>query len=535
MCVACSATDGDMLAAAHEVLPMTQTASQAAAPAPVHPGSASSSVGRLGAWAAALAPSDIQPGLRERALLQHLSAAGAVRAVRGWAVLDPLPEDLPGVRAGRAGWLELGDRLLGAEGVVAGVVAAWDLATPATSVGELVRATLAANEVAARVGLGAALQGAAAQSRGRTACVAAAVSGALVLGLDGEATSRALALALSLAPAVDPARLGGHGLARVRLLAEACRLGMEAAELARQGATAPLDVLDQGAGPRAPLRVAFTGLGEAWLSQTLSYGLEPVARALAVPVQSVHEILRRHVKAADKRLRVDQVESIEVRTTRAVVELVARVGSSPEAPSAAALPWNLGHAIGLRVATHDNTVAALEPGALAVRAEQVREVAAKVQVVHDPGRTAAAWAHRVEVLAPLFAGLERQELRQVVGALRDDRGGLPFWGTRHLIRFRPERLLARIRRAQPDLATVPLDAWRSRADTELVLHTTRGGHWPERRELAEGSPGWPWADTVERLRARFAGDDDGLKGRADAVLAAGDHEPALQLRSALLD
>lgn len=514
---------------------MTQTAPQAAASPPVHPGSSLSTVGRLGAWAAALAPSDVQPGLRERVLLQHLSAAGAVRAVRGWEVLDPLPEDLPGVRAGRAGWLELGDRMLGAEGVVAGVVAAWDLATPTTTVGELARATLAANEVAARVGLGAALQGEAAQNRGRTACVAAAVSGALVLGLDGEATGRALALALSLAPAVDPARLGGHGLARVRLLAEACRLGMEAAELARQGATAPLDVLDRDAGSRPPLRAAYTGLGEAWLSQTLSYGLEPVAGALAVPIQAAQEILRRHVKAADKRLRVDQVESIEVRTTRAVVELVARVGSFAGAPSPSALPWQLGHAIGLRVASHDASVAALAPDALAARVQQVQEVAAKVHVRHDPGRTAAAWAHRIEVLAPLFAGLGRQELRQVVGALRDDRGGVPFWGTRHLVRFRPERLLARVHRAQPDLATVPLDAWRDRADTELVLHTTRGGHWPERREVPEGSPGWPWADTVERLRARFAGDDDGLRGRAEAVLAAGDHEPALQLRAALLD
>ena len=85
---------------------------------------------------------------------------------------------------------------------------------------------------------------------------------------------------------------------------------------------------------------------------------------------------------------------------------------------------------------------------------------------------------------------------------------------------RPDALLERLAYAPHDLAAARLDEWQERMDVEVRLHTTRGGTWPERRVLPEGSPGWPWAQTVERVVARFAGDDPERSAKAASLRAA---------------
>jgi len=70
-----------------------------------------------------------------------------------------------------------------------------------------------------------------------------------------------------------------------------------------------------------------------------------------------------------------------------------------------------------------------------------------------------------------------------------------------ILRARPDALLDRIRHSSGDLAEARLDEWQFRFGTEVRLHTTRGGSWPERRSIPEGSPGWPWDRTVDRVQA----------------------------------
>ncbi len=495
-------------------------------------------VGRLARWAHGLQPEDIGTGNRERALLQQLSAAGALRALRDWAVLAPFPEDEPGMAAGRIGWLALGDRLLGSSGSAAAVTAGWAMAQPGVSLGRRLVATVAANAVSAREGLATgALEGAPGVGP-RTEVAAAVVAGGLVRGLSARQLAHALALGLSTVPAVAPDLRWGPGVARVRAGALPVRLGLEAVELAAQGVTGPcalLDRVDGGpSGCHTPLlRAAFTALGETWLSETLGFALEPVAPGVDLPAQAVHEILRRHVKAADKRLRTDQVAGIEVRAAAPVVAQADRAGRPLGPLDPGQIPGSIPLSIALRVASHDSGPGALRPAALAPLAERVAAVAATVSVHHDPARTAALLAHQVEVLAPLWAGLSPRALRRLLRPL-DPRGPAGVGGLVAALRHRPDRLLARVRRAEPGLSGLPVGAWRDRRDTEVLVHTTRGGHWPERRELPEGSPGWPWQDTVDRLCARHAGDDPDRAAGARALLAAEDRLAAPEFCAALL-
>jgi hypothetical protein len=83
-----------------------------------------------------------------------------------------------------------------------------------------------------------------------------------------------------------------------------------------------------------------------------------------------------------------------------------------------------------------------------------------------------------------------------------------------LLRARPDRLLEQIRYSTGDLSDARLDELQFSCDTEVKLFTTRGGSWPERRAVPEGSPGWSWQDTVERVLARHGAPD------ADALLRA---------------
>ena len=146
-----------------------------------------------------------------------------------------------------------------------------------------------------------------------------AAAASRLLGLSADQAAHALALSLGDAGRMPwPTLAGGHD-GRALAIARAVVAGVEAAEMALHGATGPLDTLDAeegwfaAAGVCRPLRGALGAFGQAWVGASLRFKLDPGPWATLVPVQAVAEILRRHVKAADKKLRPDQVEGIQVR------------------------------------------------------------------------------------------------------------------------------------------------------------------------------------------------------------------------------
>ena len=496
---------------------------------------------RMARWATDLSLDDLPPRVRERAALQHLGAAGIVRALTDAPPAAALFKAAGGRGAGPviggrqaprrdavrlhlalAGWLGWSDSVLLGQPVLGGAVAAWAYAKGHT-VGDVLRATVAANEVAGRMGAatllgpGAGLDGTWALTAGATTAIG------LLDGLDADGLARALSIALSQAPA--PSRRVGlaDGAARAAAWGQAGAVADDAVTLAKAGLDAPLDLLDDRDGPLAaacwvPLRHAFTGLGQAWFTGALAFRNDPLHVFAQVPVQAVMEILQRHIKAADKRLRADQVDRVEV-FTGAPGWLLAKHMDALPGLTADRVVASIRRGIGWAVAGHDLSTAALTPAALAPLADRITHVARRVEVRHDYTRTAAMADHAVEVVAPLLSGLTRAELAHVGARARAFHGHrLPAPGPMQLLQLvqqRPDRLLERLRYAPHDLAQSRLDQWQDQLGVEVRVHTTRGGSWPERRLLPEGSPGWPWQDTADRVRARFA---QGDPERADAAV-----------------
>ncbi len=424
--------------------------------------------------------------------------------------------------AGGMGWT---DSLLFGQPASAGAMATWGSAK-GHSVGDLLRATVAANEVGGRVGAslllgpGLGLDGAPA--------VAASVATALGLleGLDADTLAHAIGLALCAStPSPRGVVLGGAG-GRALAAAAPGLAAMDAVDLARAGMTAPLNLLDDPTGPLSawsylPLRHAFTGLGSAWLTDTLAFRLDPLHPYAQVPVQATMEVLRRHVRAADKRLRADQVDCIVVTTGAPGWMLEQQMEARPGLGTTQANS-SIRRAIGLAVATHDLGPASFFPACLDAVSDRVAHVAHRVEVQHDWSRSAALLEHAVDVWGPLLSGLSASELRRAAQAAAQDLGHrLPTPGAADLVallKLRPAHLLERLRYAPHDLGAARLDQWQERLDTEVVVMTTRGGSWPERRALPEGSPGWPWADTQRRVLERFG---DGAEAVKQAAIGEG--------------
>jgi 2-methylcitrate dehydratase PrpD len=458
----------------------------------------------LARWARALRASDVPEDVMRLARLQHVAAAGAVRAAAatpaGAALASTrspgLAPTVGGVGASPVGAAELhggllalfeyDDYLLAGRSGLGVVPAVWASAR-GRRVEDLLLATVIGNEIGGRVGLALLLGPRHTRLDTYVPAAAAAAAAAWLAGLDAEGLAGAVAWAVErgerLSPveiAADPARVG----------ARPARLGMESVDNARQGR---VDLLDEGSAfypplSQQPLHGAWGGGGRTWLTRTLVVKPEAAASWAGVALEGVAEILRRHVKAADKRLRAEQVERIEVRAGL-LPWAMDRAGADVDARSPVSLAWSLKRALGVLVARHALTPAELTPAALAEKAGDIEHVSSRVEVVHDWGLTLSTLEGLTRTLSPLLARLSPRQLRQVQGRL-DEAGGWPGWHRQDLwpiVRARPDRVLRNLQARQGDLGDVDIAGFRWQIPVDIKLYTTRGGWWPERRAVPAGS------------------------------------------------
>lgn len=314
----------------------------------------------------------------------------------------------------------------------------------------LFSATVVGLEVGARVGLARLLAPHPGEADPRPAAAAAAVAGALLAGR-------------------DPANA----------LVEA--MGGEA-----EAGTAFWE------GCAAPLPGAFTELGRVWLSRSLSLASGPGSPWLAVAIEAVHEVLRRHVRAAEKRLRPDQVDRLEIRVC----------GWTADADAAAAPEDRIAHQVGRLVATYERDGDGDPDGASAV--------AERVLIQADPRLSLRAATALAASLGGLVGGRALLKAAPSVGVV--DPLALPA-----LLRERPDRVLRALLREPGTLAGAEPAPWA--LPVEVKLYTTRGGWWPERRALPEGT--LAGKDLEYNAIERWARGDDARRAQARALLDRG--------------
>jgi hypothetical protein len=255
---------------------------------------------------------------------------------------------------------------------------------------------------------------------------------------------------------------------------------------------------------------ALTPPREAWLTRHLAVGRFPGLPATTVALDALDVVLTRHLRAGEKRLRLDQVDRIEVRVAFGP-EVLEPLGAALAPPSLGA--YSIARAMALLVAHHELGVGWLEAGVSGEREAEIAAVAERVVVVHDWKLSVRKGLALSAALGPVLGGQGPvRALRAGAAHLhgRPERAALVA-----LAREQPWRLVTGLRRSGGleacDLAQASV--W----PTELKLFTTRGGWWPERRQAATGSGG----DLEAAARARFGNDS-----AATALLARSLDSPA---------
>jgi hypothetical protein len=147
-----------------------------------------------------------------------------------------------------------------------------------------------------------------------------------------------------------------------------------------------------------------------------------------------------------------------------------------------------------------------------------------VHIEHDIGLTMDLMNHMVDAAAPLIGGITEGEWRGLLGRIEVQSAGWSEfkWGDLLTVaRHRPDQWFKRIRYAARDLGDGHLDQWQFKMGSGVVIKTTRGGSWPEKRVIAEGGPGSPWEPLIESVITGFsAGDPARLKSGRDVFESA---------------
>lgn len=489
---------------------------------------------RLARWARELTVSAVPADVLHLTRLRFLAAAGGIHAAAATNAGAEILTRIVGGTGAPAGRADLGANAeIGASLLARFAMDDWQLGgrlglaslpfagerAAGHTLDELLVAVIAAEEIAGRIGLATLLSARASHS---ALWPAAAAGAAVVALLDGR---NAEGIAEAVAGAVSRARRQGGALPLSALDADPARLGAEVvaavrAGLIHGGAHSLLDAdhpfWDEVC--TRPLPGALTGEGEAWLSRSVVVPPEPGLPWTQVPVQAVGEILRRHVKAAERRLRVDQVERIEIHVPWLAWALDQAAASLP---GPGGLLGSIPRLCAVRIAHHLLTPAQLDPAAIDAHAADLTRLAGLVHVVHDWEPSFATVRGVSEALGPVLSGFGRADYRALRGRLKAQ-GEWPRWSpaeARTLIAAPVLPILRALRTPAGDLTRCALHPFVWPLPVRVRLYTTRGGWWPERRAQPEGTVAG--GDLAYIARARF-----GDETRADTFLACPGTTPA---------
>jgi 2-methylcitrate dehydratase PrpD len=259
---------------------------------------------------------------------------------------------------------------------------------------EILCAQVIANEIEGRIGASVLLGPHNGQGWSFIHLIGAAAAASRLLGLDAEKTSQALAVSFYQPTYVlYPGFMGPDS----KLLTSATPtvVGMQAAFLAQKGFTGALDILENHQGffnhfAYYPLPMMVSGLGKAWVTDTLAYKIYPGCAYIDTTVDSMFEIIGQHKKETGKELDADDIAQITVEATALTVEMdnLSKVGISFDPLNPVSINFSIPGNIALSVIHGKLSGAELREENLEKDAERIMKLAGKVRLVHNLEMTA---------------------------------------------------------------------------------------------------------------------------------------------------
>lgn len=387
-------------------------------------------------------------------------------------------------------------------------------------------AQVAANEIEGRMGAAVSLGPHNGQGWSHIHLAGAAAAAAKLLGLSAEQTAHALAIALYQPTYVLwPGFMGPDSKATTA--ATPTVTGVQAALLAAAGATGPLDVIEHPQGFLArfsyvPQPWFFSGLGRAWVTDTLAYKIYPGCAYIDTAVDATLALAREFEEDNGRRLDPGEVDSVLVEATILTVEMdhLSRTGGTFDPLNPVSLNFSIPGNIALALMNGGLAADDFDPARIAARKDEMLALASRVTLKHDWGLTVRFLEALDETLGldDLMAGLKLSDAVKMRQRAQDQYGSsLGFtlgdlrqaWASAPNARARVWRSLKdRVGRGRPgprgfDLGLCRLENFRMPFAARVTISINGGRRLTRTQEVPLAGPGRPAEETRELVGAKF--------------------------------
>lgn len=517
---------------------------------------------QLAEWICALRYEDIPERVRLRARWQLASTFAAIhaarfseaaasvgRAVEGWSSAGPcsvlaggkrLPaHDAVLINSAASMALDYDDYLyMGHTGhsAVLGSLALGE--TLGSSTRDLLVAQVIANEIGGRVGASVVLGPQNGQAWSFIHAVESAALASKLFGLGPTQTAHALGIALYQPSYTLWPGFMGPG-SKLLTAAWPTVMGLQAAAFAREGLTGAPEIFEH---PRkgfwaslswVPLPRMMTGLGQAWVSDTLAFKRYPGCAYIDTTLDALFMVLDEHRQARGRALEPEDVAKLRVDANLLSIEMdnlsSEHLGSDePLSPINVNFSLPLNIAIAIVAGAHEGRT--LEQSFLDANQHTIRALAAKTELAHDLDMSLDVARAFDSVLgrAGALRSLGPAQYLALAAGYRRQLGGKKRTPVRLGRLARSGRVLAEaasaarsLRRGKgsssaADLSSVDFTRFRMVFPARVTLETTDGKRYSARQDVPWGAPGQDrMRETVEEKLRR-----EGPPERVDALLAA---------------
>jgi 2-methylcitrate dehydratase PrpD len=285
---------------------------------------------------------------------------------------------------------------------------------------DLLVAQVAANEIAGRLGAYVVVGPQNGQTWAHIHAAAAVVCAARLRGMTAAQAADALAIALYQPHYTLFAGFMGSE-AKALTAAQPMAAGLYAASLAARGVAGALDLLDHPRGFGAafafvPLPRLLRGLGQQWVSDSLSFKIYPGCAYIDGPVDAA--LAARGQRAIEP----SEVESVDIEATAltSAMEAICEESAPETSLEPIAVTFSARRSVAIALLAGELTPRQLEPGWLQANAGAILAIAARTRVTMTARRTSA-------MLRGIGAAVPMMDLVRDLG-LRN------IWRTRHRIR-----------------------------------------------------------------------------------------------------
>jgi 2-methylcitrate dehydratase PrpD len=393
----------------------------------------------LADWASGLAADAIPAGTARRAGWQwasvfgaifagrdhpHAAALGAVARRTGGAGPSTLLPELDAVAPETAVWanaarsvlLDFDDYLFAGHTGHSAVLVALAAGELVDATGaDLLAATVAANEAGGRLGAAMLTGPHNGQMWAYIHNIGGAVAAARILGLNAAATRHAIGLAMTQPPYPLPATfMGSDGKA---LTASGPAVdGMRAAFLAAEGFRCDVDVLADRNGFFARIHPGalsglFSGFGQAWVTDSLSYKVYPGCAYLDTAADAVLTLVGREGMTANDVARGTVKAGL---LTTGMEEMSGWYRGAGNALREINLNFSAAYSVAIALIAGRLTAAQFEPSWWEPRAAEIEDLAERIDVVLDPAMTAGmTQTHGFDLMNILAKGADTPVLEGV--------------------------------------------------------------------------------------------------------------------------